>query len=159
VSKGKRVHYIKLLFLYHIFSSFVSVVSNSDPHLGQDTCPSSSESLEDTSKGSLPSDFLESSIQNIFETIFSSQGIDCPEDIHPPKTGPSVLSKTISVTNSIGSLLHLWSSLCYPIIPCFTHGPRPLLQRKQLQKAADVAPTIKSKIFAVTEIATCKSSA
>ena len=53
----------------------------------------------------------EQQFQNIFETISSSRGIDHPEDIHPPKTSPSILSKTTSITNFNGSLLHC--RVCY----------------------------------------------
>ena len=71
----------------------------------QDTCPTPSGSPEDISKDSHPSDSPESSIQNIPKTIFSSQGIERPEDIHPPETGPFVLSKTTSATNSTNSYI------------------------------------------------------
>jgi len=122
---------------------------NSDLYQDKDTCPSPSESPEDINRESHSSDSPESIIQNIPETISSSRRIDHPEDTL--ETDPSILSKTTFATNSISSLLHLWGLLRRQIIPCFTHGPLLLLQRRQSQKAADIALTIKGRISAVTE--------
>jgi len=47
--------------------------------------------------------------------------------------------------------------LRHQVIPYFKHGPRSLFQREQLQKAANITPTIKSTIQAVAKIVTCRS--
>ena len=86
--------------------------SNSDPHQDQDACFLPSKSLEDTSKGSYPSDSLESSIQNILETISSSRGIDHPENIHPPETGSSILSKITSSQPTLSAPSYI-CRVCY----------------------------------------------
>ena len=123
---------------------WVTEASVIDLNQDQKTSLSLLESPEDISKESHPSDSL--AAPRIFARTFSPErGYSSFEISH------FVLGKTTSTINSIDSLLYLWSPLRRQLIPCFTHSPRLLHQCKQLQKAADIAPTIKGRISSVTE--------